>query len=110
MEKLLDRDHGGAAGAIVGDDALIEALAQLLADEPAEHVDQAAGRRMDDETDRPRRIILRLRRDRAEHKPTESGGENSSATHHTIAPGGQGGGQDAKRRRRRQSSSNGSPT
>ena len=57
-------DLGHAARPIVDHDRLAEARAQFVGEQAAHDVDQAAGRRRDDQPDRACRIVLRLRRRR----------------------------------------------
>ena len=61
---LLDRDDAGGAGLVLDEDALPEALPQLLGIEARDHVGQAAGRIGHDDPDRLRWIgaLCRCRR------------------------------------------------
>ncbi len=57
-DQVLSADLSHGAGAVVDHDRLTEAGTHLLRIEPAEHVDQRARRRGDDEMDRARPIIV----------------------------------------------------
>src|SRR6266480_5945796 len=55
------REEARAAGLLLDDDGLAEALGEFLREEPADQIVARAGRRADEETDRPRGILLRSR-------------------------------------------------
>ena len=63
-------DQPAGAGAILHEAALVQGLAELLAQQAREHVGGAAGRRRRDDADRPRRPVGGGRRDRLDADDT----------------------------------------
>ena len=63
-------DQPAGAGAILHEAALVQGLAELLAQQAREHVGGPAGRRRRDDADRPRRPVGGRRRDRLEADDT----------------------------------------
>jgi len=78
-------DHATGATAVLDDDLLTEPVAEMLRDDPADDVIDAAGRKRHDQPHRPVRVVLGRRSsgDREQHAGRR---ENSAQVCHEPLP------------------------